>query len=248
MKSKLQQHGTYHYNEFVHDRHRFLERRFPSALWSGDPHTNQIALTFDDGPSSHDLHNILRVLDENQAVATFFFIGEKVASAAHLVREVADAGHQIAMHGYRHRPFTSIKPVLLRAELALAQTLIARVCGWQRERVRDVRPPFGMFTPATLALLERWKYRPVMWSLVPFHWQFAAERTVDQLRRRLSSGSIVVLHEDMRDGPSVVGVLDTLLHIAREANLRTISIDEMWQSHRHRHTLPFATEVTGRAQ
>ncbi|MBC8160658.1 MAG: polysaccharide deacetylase family protein [Roseiflexaceae bacterium] len=228
--STFNQRGVYHYNELLHEGHRFLEKRFPSALWHGDPLRPEIALTFDDGPSLRDLDAILRTLDAHGAVATFFFIGAKVAAAAALVRAVAAAGHQIGMHGYRHRPFTSLKPTLLRLELRLAQTLISRICGWERERVRDIRPPFGVFTPTTLALLERWHYRAVMWSLVPFHWRFAAELSFEQVRRRVTAGSLIVLHEDMSDGPTIVELLDHTLPIVRQAGLRTVTVEDMWRA------------------
>lgn len=228
--NELKQQSAYRYNEMLHEGHAFLQKSFPSALWMGNPQRPEIALTFDDGPSIRDIANILRTLDKNDAVATFFFIGEKVPAAASLVREVAAAGHQIGMHGYRHRPFTNLTPSLLRLELKLAQTLITRICGREPAQVRDIRPPFGVFTPITLLQLERWGYRAVMWSLVPFHWQFPEKLSLDQVRRRVKPGSLIVLHEDMQEGPSIGDLLDHTLPIIRAAGLHTITVDQMWQS------------------
>lgn len=230
--SRLTEESTYRYNELLHDGHALLERSYPQALWKGDPQRAEIALTFDDGPSAKDLGDILRVLDRHQATATFFFIGEKVPAAAQLVREVAAAGHTIGMHGYRHVAFPQVKPLLLRAELALTRTLITRLCGWPAERVRNIRPPYGVFTPTTLALLAAWGYRPVMWSLVPFHWRISAAQSRSQIQQRLTRGSLVVLHEAMVDGAPVVDLLDTTLDRARACGLRTISIDDMWAQRR----------------
>lgn len=229
--NRLTQQGAYRYNELLHESRSFLSRRFPTALWQGDPAQPTVALTFDDGPSQRDLGRILASLDAAGAVATFFFIGEKVPAAPDMVRAVARAGHQIGLHGYRHRPFTSTRPELLRAELLLARTLIGRLCGWCPEQLRDVRPPYGMFSPATLRALDRWGYRAVMWSLVPFHWQISAPMAHGQIQRRLRSGSLIVLHEDMAHGPPVGDLLDTTLAHIRSAGLRTITIDEMWRSH-----------------
>ena len=224
----LRQRGTYRYNELLHDGHRLLEKQFPAALWHGAPNRPEVALTFDDGPSERDLPQILATLAHSNAVATFFFIGEKVAAAAPLVRAVAAAGHTIGMHGYRHRAFPTTKPALLRAELQLTRVLISRICGWEPGRVRNVRPPYGAFMPITLDLLARWGYQPIMWSLVPFHWQFEAALTYDQLHRRVTNGSLIVLHEDVHAGPPVTDVLSTLLPILTTAGLRTVSVDAMW--------------------
>lgn len=224
--STLREFGTYHYNELLHEGHPLLEKQFPAALWHGNPTRPEVALTFDDGPTD-DIFQILAALEREQATATFFFIGEKVAAAAPLVRAVAAAGHTIGIHGFRHRAFPTIKASLLRAELRLATTLIRRICG-NEQPVKYVRPPYGAFTPTTLDLLNRWGYRAVMWSLVPFHWQFEAELTYDQLRRRITNGSLIVLHEDTTAGPPVIDVLATLLPILRTAGLRTVDVEALW--------------------
>ncbi|MET0421165.1 MAG: polysaccharide deacetylase family protein, partial [Acidimicrobiia bacterium] len=61
-----------------------------------------VALTFDDGPDPASTPAILGVLDELGWSATFFMLGEMVRRAPGLARDVADAGHEIAVHGDVH--------------------------------------------------------------------------------------------------------------------------------------------------
>ena len=61
-----------------------------------------IALTFDDGPNDPYTRQILDVLAEYGAKATFFVIGKWVRQSPEIVREVAAAGHEIGNHTETH--------------------------------------------------------------------------------------------------------------------------------------------------
>src|SRR5690242_14452654 len=62
-----------------------------------------VALTFDDGPHPQGTTAALEVLADAGATATFFLIGEQVERWPAVAAEIAVAGHEIALHGYRHR-------------------------------------------------------------------------------------------------------------------------------------------------
>ena len=61
-----------------------------------------IALTFDDGPNEPYTRQILDVLAEYGAKATFFVIGKWVRKAPEIVREIASAGHEVGNHSETH--------------------------------------------------------------------------------------------------------------------------------------------------
>src|SRR5262249_28924603 len=72
----------------------------------------RVALTFDDGPT--DLTTgYLDALARYDARSTFFVVGELCAQRPELVKKIAEAGHELAGHGYTHRRF----PVLSTAEV-----------------------------------------------------------------------------------------------------------------------------------
>lgn len=60
-----------------------------------------IYLTFDDGPSKNT-EDLLNILDQYDAKATFFLIGNSVKSRPHLAKMILDRGHSIGMHSYSH--------------------------------------------------------------------------------------------------------------------------------------------------
>ena len=75
-----------------------------------------MALTFDDGPGPYT-DRLLQVLKDNDAKATFFLIGNKVAANPAGARRIADAGMEIGSHSMTHRPPSTLSSAELSVEL-----------------------------------------------------------------------------------------------------------------------------------
>jgi peptidoglycan/xylan/chitin deacetylase (PgdA/CDA1 family) len=209
--------------------HVLLRRHFPQALWNGPGDHRAIALTFDDGPHPQDTPRLLELLARQQVRATFFQVGKQVAEYPDLVRQVAEAGHQIGMHGYRHRAFPLESAAILRGHLAHTQFLIAQACQREPTTINMVRPPYGLFLPSTLQMLGKWGYRPVMWSVAPFHWMQSAQATIRQAQRAVTNGSLLVLHEGLA-GPSVLTFTEPIIVNLKAAGFQFITVNQMEQS------------------
>ncbi len=216
------------YAQMLPGLHRHLSRRFPQALWLGDPLRREVALTFDDGPDPRDTPALLDLLARHDVRATFFVCGTQLAARPDLGRAMAEAGHQVALHGYYHKPFLNHAVAPFLKELADLRRLIADVTGRPDETIQDVRPPYGLFTPPVLDALLRHRYRPVMWSVVPFHWNQTFDEAVAQIEGQLDPGALVVLHEGTRSGPNVVSLAQAAIARAREAGLSFVTVEEMW--------------------
>jgi peptidoglycan/xylan/chitin deacetylase (PgdA/CDA1 family) len=68
-----------------------------------------VALTFDDGPGPFD-ERLLQILKDNDAKATFFLIGNKVAANPAGAKRIADAGMEIGNHTWEHPNMTTLPP------------------------------------------------------------------------------------------------------------------------------------------
>lgn len=190
----------------------------------GDPSRGEIALTFDDGPHPRDTPQLLEVLAKHQVLATFFWLGINIEQGLPLVQAAAQAGHQIAIHGYDHRPFPAVPAARLEQQLDYVRLRLAEIIG---RTPSDVRPPFGVFVPSTLRSLVRWGYRPVMWSVVPLHWLQPAQQTVQQVVRQTRAGTLIVLHEGRQIGPPVAQLTDAIISQLTAAQLRFVTVDQL---------------------
>lgn len=213
--------------------HHVLKPLFPDCLWCGESEKPAIALSFDDGPHPKHTQALLKVLDRHGIQANFFWLGQCVERSPHMVREMYERGHWMGLHGYTHRMFPLLPPEELKQELERTQDAIADACGLDplavRDRVRDVRPPVGVFTPRTLTYLQEWGYRPVMWSVVPEDWvrpgvEVAVQRVMSQTR----NGSLIVLHDGYHGGEDVAAIADRLIPQLIDQGYTFVSVNELW--------------------
>ena len=150
-----------------------------------------MVLTFDDGPHPEGTPAVLRALGEARAV--FFMVGEQVERYPSLAAEVAAAGHEIALHGYRHVNQMRVTPGWLSRDLQRGADAIAAATG---QVPRLYRPPYGIFTPAGLALARR-HYDLLLWSKWGRDWRSrtTGEEIASLATWNLARGDVILLHD-----------------------------------------------------
>ena len=153
-----------------------------------------VALTFDDGPHPEGTQAVLEVLREREATATFFLVGEQVDRHRSIAAEIAQAGHRIALHGYRHRLQLRFTPRGLADDLRRGFQVIAEATG---KAPHVYRPPYGIFSPAGLAYTRRRGWRPMLWSRWGHDWAARATPTsiAAEVTENLGSGDVLLLHD-----------------------------------------------------
>ena len=187
-----------------------------------------VHLTFDDGPHPAGTPAVLEALAARRATATFFLVGEQVERHPSLAREIAAAGHVIALHGYRHRSQLRVPPRALADDLRRASDVIAGATG----RLAPLyRPPYGIFSPAGLALARRRGDAPWLWSRWGRDWRAdATPGSVARLAtRELSSGDVILLHDADHYGDpdcwrATAGAIPLILDAVEQRGLRTAAL------------------------
>lgn len=173
----------------------FRHRLFPRLSGCGDP--GHVALTFDDGPDPASTPHLLNLLAERNVHATFFMLGSRAAAAPGLAREVAAAGHQIAVHGWVHRAVTAGGPGVVYSDLARAHDTMAAITG---QAPAWFRPPYGILTSGALAAARRLELQPLLWTSCGREWQRGATpaSVLTMLLRTLEGGGTILLHDSDR--------------------------------------------------
>ncbi len=184
-------------------------------LVRGDPRSPTIFLTFDDGPHPEVTPLVLDVLSRYGAKATFFVIGQQVATHPELVRRVADEGHTLGHHTFFHRHPGSVGSRQFMEELSSTDQLLHRIVG---RGTRLVRPPYGKLTLGKLWRLWVARWTIVLWNQDPK--DFAAT-SVDSLaawfrERSPTGGDIILLHDT---SALTAAVLEQVIPRAQDAGL-----------------------------
>lgn len=166
---------------------------YSSAKWRVPVQEPTIYLTFDDGPDPDVTPQILDMLAQFQAKATFFVIGEQAIRQPDLVREIIERGHGLGSHGMTHLNGRKTSLADYLSDVGLAHSQLSNEFGvnW-----RGFRPPFGKITrPQWQALKEN--FEVVMWDLMPgdFDPKISNQQFLHRLKLLSRPGSIIVLHD-----------------------------------------------------
>jgi peptidoglycan/xylan/chitin deacetylase (PgdA/CDA1 family) len=137
---------------------------------------------------------VLAALAAAGAPATFFLVGEQVERRPALAAEIAAAGHEIGIHGYRHVLLLRRTPSGLARDLDRADDVIARATG---RRPGWYRPPYGVFSAGALLQVRRRGWTPLLWSRWGRDWSVGAqaEAIAGRATRDLGAGDVVLLHD-----------------------------------------------------
>lgn len=178
----------------------------PAVAWRRGPEgRHQVALTFDDGPDPAATPRLLRLLAARDVRATFFLIGERAGRHPDVVRAIADAGHEVGNHTWRHRNAWLLPPAAAAREITEGARILGDILG---RPPRLYRPPWGIVNAAALATARRLGLVTVLWSVQ--HEGLRPRSPAAQLRHlsdRLHDGAIVDLH----DAPGLPGAPERLL-------------------------------------
>lgn len=156
-----------------------------------------VALTYDDGPDPCSTPAFLELLARHDVRATFFVLGEHAFRHQGLVRTMADAGHELAVHGWDHQCVVRTRPAALREEIARTAGLLGDLTG---APVRWYRPPYGVLSTAALRAADAAGLRTVLWSAWGRDWERRATpaRIVRTVESALRPGGTVLLHDTDR--------------------------------------------------
>lgn len=203
-------------------------RAFPAL--SGVGRHGHVALTFDDGPDPKSTPQFLEELARHDVRATFFLLGSMLAKTPSLGRDLAAAGHEVAVHGWDHRYLTGRGPRATRDDLARARDLIAETAG---VKPRCFRPPYGVLTTSALLAARDLELRPVLWTAWGKDWSELAtpDSVLRNLKKGILAGGTILLHDsDCTSAPdawhSALGALPELIEHCAGQGLRIGPLNE----------------------
>jgi peptidoglycan/xylan/chitin deacetylase (PgdA/CDA1 family) len=160
-----------------------------------------VALTFDDGPDARSTPAFLDELAALDVYATFFVLGSQVQEHPEIAKRIVAEGHEIAVHGWAHRPHLLRAPWAIGRDVACTQELIVQVTG---AVPRFWRPPNGIVTGAGLLAARRIGLQPVLWTADGQDWFASAtgSSVAGRIATRLRAGATVLLHDsDITSAP-----------------------------------------------
>lgn len=176
-----------------------------------------VLLTIDDGPCE-DTRELLDILDEFQAKAVFFLIGERAAARPDDVREILRRGHAVANHTRTHpaATFWAYPPDRQRREILGCQEILTSIAGpFAGGVLAWFRAPAGFRNPWTGAVLRGLNLRYAGWHARGFD---ATDTNIPRVLKRLTNnlvpGAVLLVHQGKPHHPELLRRLLTELRDA----------------------------------
>lgn len=184
-----------------------------------------VAITFDDGPHPKYTAEILDVLAEYGAKATFFVIGKNLEQYGALARRAVEEGHEIGNHTYSHAVLPPLDRASLEREIADSEGLIEE---WIGSRPILFRPPGGITSAAVEALVTGSGDKIILWDVDTKDW--AGRESADIVKTVMEKtvpGSIILFHDYVSGKNTTVDALKEILPRLCAAGYRFVTVSEL---------------------
>ena len=200
-----------------------LRRRSPEVLYSVETDKKVVALTIDDGPDANDSPQILEILEEYDARATFFLITDHISGNETLVERMVSEGHELGNHMTADEPSIKMSDQEFEKELLKADKVLS-----QFTDVAWVRPGSGWYNERMLATMKKHGYHCSLGSVYPydphvgFYW-FSAYYVLGNIK----PGAVIVLHDHDRRGERTAKALNIILPALEERGYSVVTLSEL---------------------
>jgi peptidoglycan/xylan/chitin deacetylase (PgdA/CDA1 family) len=195
----------------------------PYVRVAGAQH-REIALTFDDGPGPYT-PQVLAALERYHVPATFFEVGVEERYFHAGTAAIVARGYPIGDHTQSHAPMSHLSAKDQQTQL-LQDT--AAIGGYGVPFPRMFRPPYGLWNPATLTLLKRYRMLMVLWSVDTDDYQLPGVRAiVDRAVNGAKPGAIILLHDAGGNRAQTVAALPQIIKRLRARGYKLVTIPRL---------------------
>jgi peptidoglycan-N-acetylglucosamine deacetylase len=192
---KMKANGGFDKNKVVYKEippNVHLEDLAPEPIYRGNPQKPMVAFLINVAWGNEYIPEILKVLNNHQTKATFFFDGSWVKKNPDLAKMIKDAGHEIGNHAYSHPDLQKRSMVDTTKELQKTNDVIGETLGI---KPKLFAPPSGSFNQVTIQVANQLEMKTILWTVDTVDWRNPA--TSEMVRRVVSeveNGSMVLMH------------------------------------------------------
>ena len=215
--------STYYFDDNGYIKTGWVEVGFDDYYFNDDgtydpsQHKTRIAFTFDDGPGEYT-DELLDCLEENNAHATFFMLGQNVENWQSEVQRMVDIGCEIGSHSWDHLNLYDLDMDAVAKEFSDTDAALEKACG---QKASVARAPYGNWSDDIISTVGKpfftWSLDSLDWSYLDVNKDYDAVMNGD-----LTDGSIILMH-DIHE-PSVQAAIKMIPELVQKGyKLMTVS-------------------------
>lgn len=182
---------------------------YPSITCRIPTSEKKLFITFDDGPIPGVTPKAVEILNDYNAKATFFCVGENVEKHRDEYSLLHRNNHAVGNHTYHHlNGFKTSSGSYIKDVERASRCISSKL----------FRPPYGRLTPSQYSILNT-HYSIIMWDVLSY--DFDKEITNEQCLKNVlhfsRNGSIIVFHDSVKASDKMLHVLPQVLkHFSEE--------------------------------
>ena len=197
----------------------------PSRLvpvYQVDTTEQKVAISFDAAWGADKTKEIMQVLKEYNANATFFLVGFWVEDYPEMTKQIADNGFEIGTHSTSHLDMATISQAEVHKDLSTSIQTIKNVSG---VTPTVFRPPYGSYNNTLINTANSLNLTTVQWSIDTLDWKgLSATEIASRVDSKVQNGSIILCHNN---ADNVVEATKLIMILLQQKNLKCVSVSEL---------------------
>ena len=161
-----------------------------------------VSLTFDAAWGNEDTQKLIDILNTYGVKATFFLVGDWVDKYPESVKQLYDAGMEIANHSNSHPHMSKLSAKEIMNEVTLCSEKIEAITG---APVELFRCPYGEYDDNVITTIRDMGLSVIQWNVDSLDWKdLNAEDIYTRVTGNLVPGSIVLFHNAAKHTPEAL--------------------------------------------
>lgn len=180
-------------------------------IYQGQTGEKKVAIAVNVDWGEDVLPDMLQVLEQSHVQATFFVTGRFAEKFPDLVQQIADAGHEIGNHGYKHPHPDQLSVAQNQKDITDSEVILQKIIG---KKPTLYAPPYGEHGQTCLQAAEQCGYTTILWTADTVDWQEPAPSHETLVARvtgdKLTSGAILLMHPKAHTAEALPDIIGTI--------------------------------------
>lgn len=186
-----------------------------------DPQKPMVAITYDDGPHPTITEQVLDALEENNAVATFFMLGENIKGREEFIKRSKNLGNELCSHSYDHPQLTKLSAEKIQKQMKDTDKLIEAATG---EKAPLMRPPYGAYDQKVRDNVGK---PMILWTVDTLDWEHKDPEKTYEACMAAKDGDIILMHDIQASSGEAAGKIYKGL---QEKGFQLVTVSEMYEA------------------
>lgn len=193
----------------------------PEPIFQGNTGDKMVAISVNVDWGEEFLPAMLDEFKKSNAQVTFFVTGRWAEKNTDMLQQMAQAGHSIQNHGYRHVHFNALNAEEIGSEIKKAEDIIFNITG---KKSSFFASPYGEYNPRLVKAVNGIDYQYIMWSVDTIDWQKPTPETiVSRVMKKVHNDAIILMHPT----EPTVKALPTLLNQLQAQGYQMVTVDQI---------------------